>query len=550
MWKGIVRKTYGLGCLAVLMALVLAACESATPDTPAVAAPTVSKELGDIASLTVGINRIISLGDAFKGEELTFMVRSNPRGVVAPEITADNRSIVIRAIGPGTATITVTAKNSGGSVSQSFEVAVPPPPVDPVGPVGPVEPATPPAPADHPSDCPSTLPTTDGMFKVTLKITRELSGDCTLPANHSLIYEETPKRVNVYGPGEGNVWTITAIMKGRPVVKINNDQTGETAGEITVIVPNTPPQLTASAPVVSTTNLMPGHAAGTAYTYVTTPLDPGASFKDADPEDHPADGQGSFRFRVLRKPDGVVIDTDRGFVAVGPADGDVSSALNNAETTMRAVILKNPGEQFDILLHAYDRDNDESDNPVTLTFPAQDPQSGTYPVDVNTDGDFTIEGEKKKLRIGNRIGVTHTISFASGYQFPQIEGTKLATGRRIPDHTYTFAKCDAGEPESWRTTAPTTGIGTGCISIKSNTNDLVVEDWTATNVTVSLSSEHRRLSETSGATLTVTYHVWALSGAKSGEAAVENDDTGPKTIVPRRRTLGIDIHRCVNTDCP
>ena len=44
---------------------------------------------------------------------------------LSPEITADNRNIVIRAIGPGTATVTVTATNSGGSVSQSFKVTVP-----------------------------------------------------------------------------------------------------------------------------------------------------------------------------------------------------------------------------------------------------------------------------------------------------------------------------------------------------------------------------------------------------------------------------------------
>ena len=48
MWNRFVRHTYGLGCLAVLMAVVLAACE--TP-APGVAAPTVSGEIPDISSL-------------------------------------------------------------------------------------------------------------------------------------------------------------------------------------------------------------------------------------------------------------------------------------------------------------------------------------------------------------------------------------------------------------------------------------------------------------------------------------------------------------------
>ena len=184
------------------------------------------------------------------------------------------------------------------------------------------------------------------MFKITLEIIRDRSGRCTLPANHSLIYEDTPPRVSVYGPGEGNVWTITALMKGRPVVRINSDQTGETAGEITVIVPNTPPRLIASAPVVSTADLMPNQG-GTTYAYPTIDLNPGAYFEDADPEDDPTDenAQGFFRFKVLQKPDGVVIDTDRGFVAVrvaNPGTGEFNSDLTNADINMRAVILKNP----------------------------------------------------------------------------------------------------------------------------------------------------------------------------------------------------------------
>ena len=125
MWNRMFRQTYGLACLSIFVAIALAACE--TPATPGVATPTKAEAIGDISSLAEDKERTVDLSKAFTGEELAYSVRSAPRGVVDPEITADNRSIVIRAVGPGTATITVIAANSGGSAKQDFKVTVPPP---------------------------------------------------------------------------------------------------------------------------------------------------------------------------------------------------------------------------------------------------------------------------------------------------------------------------------------------------------------------------------------------------------------------------------------
>ena len=84
MWNRIVRHTYGLGCLAVLMAVVLAACE--TP-APGVAAPTVSGEIPDISSLAADTSRDdVSLSNAFKGEKLTFSVRSTTLAWLSPRL--------------------------------------------------------------------------------------------------------------------------------------------------------------------------------------------------------------------------------------------------------------------------------------------------------------------------------------------------------------------------------------------------------------------------------------------------------------------------------
>ena len=392
---------------------------------------------------------------------------------------------------------------------------------------------------------------------ITLRIVRDTSGECTLPADHSLI-DDGDEEVSIHGPGKGNVWTITAQKKGRPVIKINNDRTGETVGEITVIVPNTPPKLDPAVdPTVSIDNLMPDHTDFGDYTYVTNELNPGLAFDDVDTSDD-SDGtglaQGEYRFKVHDKPDGVVIDTHRGFVAV-PFNSDLTSAA----VTMKVVILKNPnpgtGNTYDIKLDAYDRDNDVSDNPVTLTFPVQDPQSGSY--------DVVKEGDKfKKVRMGNRIGVPHQIDFGEdGFDFVKDTAVNLLLGgdrRRIPSHTIVNEPCGplTGPSTTWKDDSSTT-VGDGCFSVKPSNSDVTIEAITNISagpiVTVQLDPDNRTLNETSDVNLTIAYHVVALSSAKAGTIDVDTTETGAsRTVVSDwRKTLTLDIHKCVSTtDCP
>ena len=115
-------QTYGLGCLVIFIVIVLAACESG----PGVAAPTKSAAIGE-HTLAVGQTREEDLSKAFTGEKLTFSATSSAPDIVSATIAADNRTLSIRAIAPGPATIAVTATNSGGSAGQSFTVTVPDP---------------------------------------------------------------------------------------------------------------------------------------------------------------------------------------------------------------------------------------------------------------------------------------------------------------------------------------------------------------------------------------------------------------------------------------
>ena len=526
--------------------------EVAAPTKTAGARTSVVFEAGDTTET-------IALSSVFTGESLAFTVTSNNPTVANATITNSNRSLTITARRPGSATITVTAENAGGDIAHSIRVTVPEPEEE-TTPDPPVTPTI-----TNPSDCPSPLPRTGGKYKVTLEITRERSGKCTLPANHSLIYEETPPSVSVHGPGKGNVWTITALMKGRPVVQINNDKAGVTAGEITVRVPNTPPLLktTSKGPQTQGGGLFANDNTG----YITENVDPGMHFEDNDTDDQPAGGQGSFRFKVFDKPDGVLIDTDRGFVAVRLANdtGGFDRELTSAAVKMRAVILKNPNpgtdKTFDILLHAYDRANDVSDNPVRLRFTAQDPQSGMYSVVKNSDGSF------KKVRIGNRIGVNHTIKFRDmdvPFDFVSGEVVEARLARRIPPgHTLATANDDdpcepfTGPSTDWMDDV---ALGTGCFSAKPSKNDvrIIAIDPSTSTVTFQLDPEHRGLNETSGATITIAYHVVALRSIKpvtDPDVPVDATETGKiRTIAAFsewKKTLSLDIHRCDDTtDCP
>ena len=524
--KRIVRPTYGLGCVAVLMALVLAACESATPDAPAVAAPTVSKEFGDIASLTVGMNQSISLGDAFKGDKLTLSVRSDDLSVAAATISTDNRSVVVGAIGPGTATITVTATNSGGSASQDFKVTVPTPPTPtPTTPVTPTPPTPPEPDQTGQSDCSERV-----------EIIRGGSKSCTLTKDHSLAY--TGLLLRVGGPpggAETNVWTITALLKGRPVVQIREDETGNTVDEITVVVPNTPPRLKEGeaatlADVPLTSSDTTGLHTGTI-----------AAIKGAFEDDDTADT--AFNYKVQHKPDELLIKTVNGFLLPKNSDGD---DITNHEF----VVLKPFTEDVAIEVYAYDQDNARSDRPVTVTFDATTPAAGSYTAKQRDNGTF------EDVRLGNRLDKDHTLTFSAPLKIATDLNTKLtvadSSGRVFLDAvTGADSNATTGVCASNRI-PPSLDLGTYCYTYTAGRRIAVTPPTlalTVPTITFQLPSKENKLTGGSDS-ITLQYFVGAYSQAKT---LTDRDTTNDPQTVHRSATARVTlrIHKCVvTTDCP
>ena len=572
MWNKTVRETYALAGLAILTAIVLVACPTATSksEPPEAVGTIATQTLNAEGSSTIDLTTRFRAGE---GESLRYSARSSNTSVATVSVSGATLTITAGSTA-GSANITVTATDTEArSASQRFTVTVRAPVI--------TDPVTP-----DPDPDPDPQPQTDCSFSranIRLEIHRHLSEKCTLPENHSLIYDEASARVSVHGPAEGNIWTITALKKGTAVVKVNNDENGETAGTITVIVPNTPPRLTRLTPVSfvadagtfadAPVNLMPDQS-GTVLSFDTNQINPGAAFTDVDVDDigdngtpdDPADDQGKFRFKIVEKPEGVVIDTDRGFVAVGAATGtleasDYNSNLNSSILRMRAVILKNPnpdpGGTFDILLNAHDGDNDVSDNPVRMRFSAQDPQKAAY-----TSAQNVLNGDFAPVRMGNRVGVNHEVTFTTTNATARFEFSVLAVDRDLkatnrhrvedshdPNGASALVECTGGAPGNW---GQTTAVGTGCYSITSSGVEIQRGSGETELANRKVVFQLPSKATPSRATITIRYNVWVLSG--SGETT-ESDvatSTLPRVLYNTAvETLTLNVHTCVDTaDCP
>ena len=544
MWNRMSRQTDGLACLGMIfIAIALTACETA----PGIAAPTVSEEIADISSLAEGATREVDLSKAFKGEKLAFSVRSDDLGVAIPTIAADNRNIVITAIGPGTATITVTATNSGGNASQSFKVTVPQPQQQtPPPPSQQPPPPQPPTTTEH-SNCPSPL-----------EITRGGNKKCTLTEGHALVYSvpagEQP-RIKVRKPDRSatkNVWTITALLKGRPVVHIR-DEIGNTVDEITVAVPNITPRLI--EPDEEIEGALADHPDETGLHTATLTGIASAFTDDDDVDKSKVDpiGNGIFNYKVQYKPNELLIKTVGGFLLTE----------NSPKTThdIEAVVLKPFMEDFTIEIYAYDPDNGRSDSPVKVKFTASDtpvnPRTGTYDVKQKDNGDFDA------VRIGNRLDIKHRLSFknAAGdfdapFEFAEDFNDDLI--EKISGKSYlavppdgTIDLCDKNEVPKMFDSIDS--IGSACYT-HTSTDKVIVGDADgdfvadgAPSIKFQLPSERNGLNSGS-ATITIKYHVWAYSQRQDHNAIIPS---AAKKIHTDSESLRLNIHKCVvTTDCP
>ena len=188
------------------------------PATSGPAAPTVRAGAPASVDIDQGDTETVTLSRVFTGEDLEFTRSSSDTAVATASIA--NGILSIRAVSPGAATITVTATNDDGNATHRIAVTVPAPVT--------TTPTT-----NNPSDCPSPL-----------TIERNRIAKCKLPAKATL---KSPPGGGVTvdrsaDATEPDVWVIRASKKGTYTVTIfSGTATPTKIGEITVVVPNSPP---------------------------------------------------------------------------------------------------------------------------------------------------------------------------------------------------------------------------------------------------------------------------------------------------------------------
>ena len=561
MLNRISRRTYGLACLAIFVAIVLAGCPAA------ITKPTAAKKLADIAALDVGDSATVDIRGVFKGEKLEYSVRSDAQTVASAQLAENNQSVTIVAVGAGTATITVTAKNDGGSVARSFKVTVPPPATTP----------TPTTPTPEPE------PEIDADYSIRLNE----SVKHTLSSGQSL--QAPPSGGVTVGrsqDGESdNVWLITAKKKGTHKVIVLEE--GRSVGTITVVVPNSRPirqdqkgTITLSNPRIELSSVASSDTVVVHLTKSGAALaadNPGIMtdyFTDADTEDR-------IRFRIEDKPSWFLIETENGFLE----DQDVTlDGLQLGYEVLQKVVPSNEREyEFTVSLYASDGE-EEATRPVVIEFSVDDtaglPLVGkNYPVDQDdVSGNFR-DGRKdgsynNRLEVGPRREVTHTVTFqgtagglsGTGFVFVENEHIDIDSGDRPTNLTPTVLYRDGRNAVKTASDGMTASVptdyqvpGTRYFLIK-GTGAVVVEGGVTDSITIDASAKVSfSLKGGSSGSIAIEYKIWLAKGVvdNSTDDNPNNDANNGKTrsTASDTKTLTISVLNCSSppdpiADCP
>ena len=492
-----------------------------TTSEPEPGAPTVRTGASGSVDVDQGETETITLSRVFTGEDLEFTVASNDTDVATA--SEDAGILTITARSPGVATITVTATNDDGNAAHRITVTVPPPVT------ATPEPETPTT--NNPSSCQSPL---------TIELNR--IAKCKLPSKATL--KEPPgggieaKQSAATDEKEANIWIIRAHKKGtHPVTIFSGDASPVKTGEITVIVPNSPP----------TRNTTPdpprSELAGSVSPYTATALDLRSYFDDADDTSLDADPDiEPLRYSVETKPDSILIDATDGFLKIGNNDG---------AATLTFEVLEEITEDFQVTIHANDDSGEQSQQSVVLTFgPTTDssltPRPVTYPVMQKATGELNEEGT---LEVGPRLGESHTVTFGgTGFLFAETESDKLiAADKLISGHTVTTNGNGVHIKRQDGTYAPplpderldaSKTEGTDYFIIKS-TGAVVLD---GSNVTLNdTPSVTFQLKKGSTGSIIIEYQVWALIRAPREEEDRDEVDTRK---VRDSKTLSISVVTC------
>ena len=499
-----------------------------TVPQPEATAPTVKTGATSTVSVAEGATSTVDLSTVFDGA--TSYTAESSAITIATASGASSGTLTIRGVSRGTATITIVATNDAGSATHPITVTVTaPPPVT----------TTPTPPRTEQSDCPERIEIPKGDNK-----------SCTLTKGHSLVYTGTLLRVS--GPPGGaktNVWTITALLvKGRPVVQIREDGTGNTVGEITVIVPNTPPRLVAGAAA-----MVNGTLEGDATDPPATGLHTGTitDIKEAFEDDDTADT--AFNYKVQHKPDEILIKTTKGFLLPENSGDD--------NITGHEFVVLKPFTSFQIEVYAYDQDNARSDRPATVTFARTDPVAGSYTVKQRDNGTF------EEVRLGNRLDTAHTLTFSAPLKIATDLNTKLtvadSSGRLYlatgptENSNATGGVCASNNADGPlpKQIPSSLALGTYCYTYTAGRRIAVTPPTTGQplnlepTITFQLPSKENQLTSGSDS-ITLQYFVGAYSQAKT---TADRDATNDPQTVHRSATARVTlrIHKCVvTTDCP
>ena len=491
----------------------------ATTSEPEPGAPTVRTGAPGSFDVDQGDTQTVTLSRVFTGEDLEFTVASNDTDVATA--SEDAGILTITARSPGDATVTVTATNDDGNAAHRITVTVPSPVT------ATPEPETPTT--NNPSSCQSPL---------TIELNR--IAKCKLPSKATL--KEPPgggieaKQSAATDEKEANIWIIRAHKKGtHPVTIFSGDASPVKTGEITVIVPNSPP----------TRNTTPdpprSELAGSVSPYTATALDLRSYFDDADDTSLDADPDiEPLRYSVETKPDSILIDATDGFLKIGNNDG---------AATLTFEVLEEITEDFQVTIHANDDSGDQSQQSVVLTFgPTTDssltPRPVTYPVMQKATGELNEEGT---LKVGPRLGVSHTVTFGgTGFLFAETESDKLiAADKLISGHRVTTdgvhikrqdGTYDPRLPDERLDASKTEG--TDYFIIKS-TGAVVLD---RSNVTLNdTPSVTFQLKKGSTGSIIIEYQVWALIRAPREAEGRGEVDTRK---VRDSKTLSISVVTC------
>ena len=468
------------------------------PGAPTVrtGAPTsVDFEQGGSTTATVILSRV------FEGENLTYSApESDDTDVAIASIS--NGVLIIRAGDPGEATITVIATNAKGEAAHEITVTVPEPEDDGDG--------------DDPASQPST---TCNVPPLTITITIRLderTKKCTIPQDYSLKgpYDDedaAAQKIKAEKSKDGepaNVWDITVKERGTYTVVIF-DKAGIRKGSITVKVPNSRPIRKDNDPEpISLTEAYFSASLAGAQELSNFFMDPDTAAGD------------TLRYRIQNKPNWVLIETDRA--------GFVDTGTTSNTTTLKVEVLKkvDAKDNFLVVLYASDDRGDESNLPVTLNFENGltdlPPRSMDYTVyqDIST-GTLSAEedSERAALKVGERLGVPHTLIFDKEFQFSRLKVEELKTAVNLAadplaptlyyvrKNKYFAAGSETGLPSlpysSWN--SGSTALGTSLYILRSSSP---VEAKWSTSALASPPEVTFTLTGKGSGSITIEYYVW------------------------------------------